>query len=65
MSNSNRTAGRNRLGAMAAAAVLFVAAMAGPAPAHAAGVCALVPNEHMPSEKILQCGETLTVRPLT
>ena len=48
---------------MAAAALLFVAAMAGAAPAHAAGACALVPNDKLPSEKILQCGETLTVRP--
>jgi FecR protein len=62
MSNSNRTAGRNRLGAMAALAVLFVAAMAGQDPARAASACALIPNEKMPSEKILQCGDTLTVR---
>jgi ferric-dicitrate binding protein FerR (iron transport regulator) len=63
MSNNSRTAGRNRLGAMVATAVLVVAAMAGPPPARAAGACALVPNERMPSEKILQCGDTLTVRP--
>lgn len=62
MSNDSRTAGRNRLGAMVAAAVLVVAAIAGPDPARAAGVCALVPNERTPSERILQCGETLTVR---
>ena len=31
--------------------------------ARAAGACVLVPNDRMPSEKILQCGETLTVRP--
>ena len=29
----------------------------------AAGVCSLVPNEHDPSEKILQCGQQLAVRP--
>ncbi len=63
MSNSNRTAGRKLLGATAAAAVLFVTAVVGPGPARAAGVCALVPNERMPSEKILQCGASLTVRP--
>ena len=63
MSNSNRTSGRNLLGATVAAAFLFVAAIAGPGSARAAGVCALVPNDRMPSEKILQCGETLTVRP--
>jgi hypothetical protein len=27
------------------------------------GACALVPNDRVPSEKVLQCGETLTVRP--
>jgi hypothetical protein len=63
MSNSSRTAGRNLLGAVVSAAVLFVAAIAGPGSAHAAGVCALVPNERAPTEKILQCGETLTVHP--
>jgi hypothetical protein len=63
MSNSSRTAGRNRLGATLVAAALFVAAIAGPGSARAAGVCALVPNERAPTEKILQCGETLTVHP--
>ena len=62
MSNSNRTAGRNILGATLVAAVLLVAAIAGSGSAHAAGVCALVPNDRMPSEKMLQCGENLTVR---
>jgi ferric-dicitrate binding protein FerR (iron transport regulator) len=62
MSNSNRTAARNLFRAGVAAAVLFFAATAGSGPAHAAGACALVPNERTPSEKILQCGETLTVR---
>jgi FecR protein len=62
MSNSNQTAGRNRLGATIAAALLLATAVAG-SPARAAGACALVPNERMPSEKMLQCGETLTVRP--
>jgi hypothetical protein len=63
MSNSNRKAGRNRSGAVAALAVLFVAATAGQAPAHAASACALVPNGRLPSVQILQCGQTLTVRP--
>jgi FecR protein len=63
MSNNNRTAGRNLLRATLAAAVLFVSAIGGAAPAHAAGACALVPNEKIPSEKTLQCGATLTVRP--
>ena len=62
MSNSNRKARRNRSGAMAALAVLFLAAMAAPNPARAAGACALVPNDKMPSEKMLQCGDALTVR---
>ena len=62
MSNNNRTAGRNLLRTTIAAAALFAAAIVGAVPAHAAGACALVPNEKMPSEKMLQCGETLTVR---
>jgi len=63
MSNSDRTVARNLLGATVAAAFLLVTAIAGPGSARAAGACALVPNDRMPSEKILQCGETLTVRP--
>jgi hypothetical protein len=62
MSDSNRKAGRDRLGAMAAVALLFAAAIAGAVPAQAAGACALVPNDKMPSEKMLQCSENLTVR---
>jgi hypothetical protein len=62
MSDSNRTIHRNRLGVIIAAA-LVAAAIVGPLPTRAAGACALVPNEKMPSEKILQCGGTLTVRP--
>ena len=63
MSNSNRTAGRNLLRAAVAAALVFVAAIGGTGPAYAAGACALIPNDRMPSERILQCGENLTVRP--
>jgi hypothetical protein len=62
MSNSDRTVGRNLLGATIAAAFLFVTVMAGQDPARAAGACALIPNDKMPSEKMLQCGENLTVR---
>ena len=64
MSNGNRAALRNVFGAVFIAAALFVAAIAGPLPAQAAGACALIPNDKMPSEKILQCGgaEGLTVR---
>jgi hypothetical protein len=61
MSNSNRAAARNVF-RTAAAAVLFLAAISGIGPARAAGACALVPNERMPSEKTLQCGDNLTVR---
>jgi hypothetical protein len=63
MSKINRTAGRNFLGATLVAAALSAAAIAGTGPARATGACALVPNDRAPSEKILQCGETLTVRP--
>jgi hypothetical protein len=63
MSKSDRTAGRSFLGAALLAAALFAAAIAGTGSARAAGACALVPNERAPSEKILQCGDTLTVRP--
>ena len=63
MSNSDRTARRNPLKTMFAALALLVAAIAGPLPARAAGACALVPNGRLPSGKILQCGQTLTVRP--
>jgi FecR protein len=62
MSDSVGRVGRCRLRAMAAGALLLVAVMAGPNPARAAGVCALIPNDKMPSEKMLQCGENLTVR---
>jgi FecR protein len=63
MSNNSWTKGRSLLRMTLAAAALFAAAIAGPPAARAAGACALVPNEKMPSEKILQCGKTLTVRP--
>ena len=62
MSNSNRTAGRNLLGAAAAVALVFAAAIPGSGSAHAAGACALIPDPHTPSEKILQCGDVLKVR---
>jgi hypothetical protein len=42
---------------------LFVAAIGGTGSANAAGACALVPNDRAPSEKILKCGDVLTVRP--
>jgi FecR protein len=63
MSKSNRTAGCNFFRATLVAAALSAAAIAGMGPARAAGACALVPNDRAQSEKILQCGEALTVRP--
>jgi hypothetical protein len=63
MSNNNRTTWRSLLRTTLAAAVLIAAAIAGPLPVWAAGACALVPNGRLPPEKILQCGQTLTVRP--
>jgi hypothetical protein len=52
---------KGNLGAMLVGALLL-AAVAGSDPARAAGACALVPNDKMPSEKMLQCGQNLTVR---
>jgi hypothetical protein len=63
MSNRNLAGVRNAFGAMVAAVALLAAAIAGPLPAQAAGACALVPNGSLPAGKILQCGQTLTVRP--
>lgn len=62
MTNSSLAAMRNVFSAVVIATALFVAAIVGPLPARAAGACALIPNEKTPSEKTLQCGETLTVR---
>src|SRR5271165_3427647 len=45
-------------------AMAFIGATFAVAPvARAGGACALVPNEHDPSEKILRCGDSLTVQP--
>ena len=63
MSKSNQNAWRSRLAIAFSGATLLAVAIAGWLPAHAAGACALVPNGRLPSEMILQCGETLTVRP--
>jgi FecR protein len=63
MSKTNGTAGCGRIAVKFAAAALLLAALAGPLPASAAGACALVPNGRLPPQKILQCGQTLTVRP--
>ena len=45
-------------------AMAFIGATFAVAPvARAGGACGLVPNEHDPSEKILRCGDSLTVQP--
>jgi FecR protein len=62
MSNSVLTTNRDPLKSLIAAASIVAATM-GAAPVQAAGACALVPNGRLPSELILQCGQTLTVRP--
>lgn len=45
------------------AMVIIGSVLAGSRFAFAGGACALVPNEHDPSLKVLQCGQELTVRP--
>ena len=48
------------------AAIILAAAAAiltGSSTAWAGGPCSLVPNAHDPSEKILKCGQTLTIQP--
>jgi hypothetical protein len=45
------------------AAIFLVATVAASPAARAGGPCALVPNARDPSEKILHCGQTLTVQP--
>ena len=54
---------RNPIVAIFVAALCAIASCAASPAARAAGPCALVPNAHDPSEKILQCGQTLTVQP--
>ena len=62
MSNSNRTIRRNPLKSDDDRGGPVRGGDCRSGPAQAAGACALVPNDRMPSEKMLQCGETLTVR---
>lgn len=62
MSKTNRTDRRGRSAVTCAAVALLLAAIV-PLPVRAAGACALVPNGRLPSQMILQCGQTLTVRP--
>ena len=56
--------GRRVFRAVLVAAALFGSPFVGSSSASAAGgICALIPNEHDPSEKTLRCGQELTVRP--
>ena len=58
------TPGRKLFAALLVATGLIGSTLSGAQVARAAGGgCALVPNERDPSEKILQCGQELTVRP--
>ena len=64
MLKSDMTRGRKLFAAIVVATALIGSALPGSKFALAAsGACALVPNERDPSEKILQCGQELTVRP--
>lgn len=56
--------GRKLFAAILVATGLIVSTVAGSQVAWAAGgLCVFVPNERDPSEKVLQCGQELTVRP--
>ena len=64
MFNANLSCGRRLFAAMLVAAVLLGAAFAvAPVARAGGGGCTLVANEHDPSEKILRCGDSLTVQP--
>jgi len=64
MLNLDLARGRKVLRAVLVATALVGSPFAGSSSAPAAGgICALVPNEHDPSEKTLRCGQELTVRP--
>ncbi len=63
MFNANLRRGRRLFAAMLVAAALLGATFAVASVARAGGVCTLVANEHDPSEKILRCGDSLTVQP--
>jgi ferric-dicitrate binding protein FerR (iron transport regulator) len=55
---------RELFAAILVAIFIVSSALAGSTPASAGGgACMLVPNEHDPSLKVLQCGQELTVRP--
>jgi hypothetical protein len=64
MLRCDMTRGRKLFAAILVATTLIGSALPGSKFALAAGgACALVPSERDPSEKILQCGQELTVRP--
>ena len=64
MFKANLSRGRRLFAAILVAAALIGAAFAvAPVARAGGGGCALVPNEHDPSEKILRCGDSLTVQP--
>jgi hypothetical protein len=64
MLKCDMTRGRKIFAAIAVATALIGFTLPGSKFALAAGgACALVPSERDPSEKILQCGQELTVRP--
>lgn len=63
MFKANLRRGRGLFPAILVAAALIATAFAVAPVARAGGACALVPNEHDPSEKILRCGDSLTVQP--
>jgi hypothetical protein len=53
---------RKLTAAILVASTLIGSALGGPEDARAAGACALVPNDRNLAEKILRCGQELTVR---
>jgi hypothetical protein len=63
MPKCDMTRGRKIFAAIVVATALIGPPLAGSIALAASGACALVPDEHDPSEKILQCGQQLTVHP--
>jgi hypothetical protein len=64
MFNANLSCGRRLFAAILVAAALLGASFAvAPVVWAGGGGCTLVANEHDPSERILRCGDSLTVQP--
>ena len=64
MFNANLRRGRRLFAAILVAAALIATTFAvAPVARAGGGGCTLVANEHDPSEKILRCGDSLTVQP--